>query len=142
MTRLGLTLIALLLSIAAASAQGVQICYQVAGQLNCQAVGSAFPLPVTGGAPFGFTPLTPSQNGVTVVSATALTVPTGATYAVVCVESQAVRWTWDGTTTPTASVGEPIPSGSCVAFSGASVLANLKFIQQTSAATIDVEYAK
>jgi hypothetical protein len=101
-----------------------------------------YPLPVTGSAPYSYTNLTPSQNALGVANATALTVPTGATYAVVCVEGAGVRWTWDGTTTPTANVGSPVASGSCLAFSGASILAALKFIQQSATATIDVEYAK
>jgi hypothetical protein len=92
--------------------------------------------------PYAYTPLSPSQNGLTVASATALTIPTGATYAVVCIEGAAIRYTWDGTTTPTASVGSPIAAGSCAPFSGAAILANLKFIQVTATATIDVEYAK
>jgi len=140
----GAALFALLLWTTLASAQGTQICFQAPSGINCQAVNALNPLPVAGstGAPYAYTPLTPSQNGLGVASATALTIPTGATYAVVCSETQGVRWTWDGTTTPTASVGTPLAAGQCAAFSGAGVLANLKFIQQTATATIDVEYAK
>lgn len=93
-------------------------------------------------APYSFTPLGPSQNALGVATATTLTIPIGAAYATVCVEGAAVRWTWDGTTTPTASVGQPMLANSCTAFSGAAILANLKFIQQAATATLDVEYAK
>ena len=115
---------------------------QTSGTNQWTTCSTVYPLPVTGSAPYSYTNLTPSQNALGVVSATSLTVPTGATYAVVCVEGAGVRWTWDGTTTPTSSVGTPIASGQCAAFSGASILAALKFIQQTATATLDVEYAR
>ena len=124
----------------AAQAADVTVNYQ--SGTGPQQVSPNFPLPVTGGAPYAYTPLGPSQNSLGVVSSTALTVPSGAAYATICVEGANVRWTWDGTTTPTASVGSPIASGQCSAFSGAGILANLRFIQQSATATLDVEYAK
>lgn len=138
-------LIALAPTQARAQASVIPYCLTTGtGTNQFQPCSSTWPLAVSGstGAPYAYVPLTPSQNGTTVASSTALTVPAGATYAVVCVETQGVRWTWDGTTTPTSSVGNPIAAGQCSAFSGATVLANLRFIQQASSATIDVEYAK
>lgn len=71
-------------------------------------------------------------------SATALTIPAGSTYAVVCAETQGVRWRDDGVA-PTATVGMPMPSGTCMEI---VILApsNLQFIQQMASATIDVNY--
>jgi hypothetical protein len=90
--------------------------------------------------PYPFVPLGPSQNGVTPTVATKLAIPNGANYANVCAETATVRWTWDGTTTPTSSVGSPISAGTCAPFSGPQILANLQFF--SSSGTIDVEYAK
>jgi hypothetical protein len=71
-------------------------------------------------------------------SATALTIPAGSSYAVVCVETQAVRWRDDGTA-PTSTVGMPIPAGNCMQIV-ILVPTKLQFIQQASSATIDVSY--
>jgi hypothetical protein len=138
---IALALLGTLFSPASAQAPVVPS-YSTSGNPPFSPVTPAFPLPVTGGAPYAYTNLTPSQNGLTVASSTALTVPAGATYAVVCVEAQNVRWTWDGTTTPTSTVGNLILAGQCTSFSGASILAALRFIQTASSATLDVEYAK
>jgi hypothetical protein len=70
-------------------------------------------------------------------SATKLTVPAGAAYAAICVETQAVRWRDDGTA-PTASVGQPIPAGACMWYT--APLSNFQMIQQTSGAVADVSY--
>jgi hypothetical protein len=93
-------------------------------------------------APYAYTPLTPGQHGLSITTATALTVPTTATYATICASGAAVEYTTDGTTTPTSSVGQPLASGSCVALSGPTVLANFKAIQKIATATLDVEYFK
>ena len=90
--------------------------------------------------PYPFVPLSPSQNGIGTTPAVGLTIPTNANYALVCAETATVRWTWDGTTTPTSSVGIPIAAGQCTPFSGPKILANLKFF--SSSGTIDVEYAQ
>jgi hypothetical protein len=92
--------------------------------------------------PYQFTPLTPGQYGLTVASSTALTIPTGALEANVCVSGNNVNYTYDGTTTPTASVGLPLLTGQCIQFSGATVLSNLKFIQTAATATLNVGYTK
>ncbi len=98
--------------------------------------------PGSGSQPYNYTPLTPGQFGLGVVSSTALTIPTGALQAQVCAETQSVRYTWDGTTTPTASVGTLLVAGQCIPFSGATLLANLRFIQTAATATLDVQYTK
>lgn len=109
----------------------------------------ANPIPVTGGgsggggAPYAFTPLSPGQHNVAVASSTALTIPATATYATICVSTGNVNYTTDGTTTPTGIFGQPILAGQCEPFSGPTVLANFRAIQQSGySATISVEYFK
>lgn len=72
-------------------------------------------------------------------AATALTVPTGATTAVIVAEAQAVRYRDDGTS-PTASVGQPVAVGVSVTYTGP--LSKVKFIEQTSGAKLNVLYYK
>ncbi len=100
---------------------------------------SAAPLYVAP-APYPYTPLTPGQHNVAITGSTALTVPTTATYATICASTAVVKYTTDGTTTPTASVGQPLAVGGCVGLSGATVLANFRAISATG--TLDVEYFK
>lgn len=93
-------------------------------------------------APYPFTPLTPMQAGLAIVTSTALTLPTGATYAVVCARGQNANYTTDGTTAPTASVGMALLQNQCVSLQGASVLSTFRAIQQAATATLDVNYFK
>jgi hypothetical protein len=72
-------------------------------------------------------------------TATALTVPAGATVAYIQVSGAAIRYRDDGTT-PTASVGMPVPVGSMLTYSGS--LSAIQFIQQTAGAVLDVSYYK
>ena len=88
--------------------------------------------------PYDYWPLAPGQHNLTVASSTALTVPSGARYARLCASTGTVRYTTDGVTTPTASIGEPLFAGSCVELSGVRVLSNLRFI--SASAVLDVEY--
>lgn len=88
--------------------------------------------------PTPYVPLAPGQYGLSVTSATALTAPAGARYATVCAENAAVRYTTDGQTQPSSSVGVPLASGSCVALSGPQAIAN--FFAFSSSGTLDVEY--
>ena len=105
-----------------------------APQTNCP-VGPCF---VAG--PYGYTPLSPGQHNFTITSSTALTIPAGATYATLCASTATIKYTTDGTTTPTSSVGQPLAAGSCVGLQGATVLSNLRLISATG--TPDVEYFK
>jgi len=98
--------------------------------------------PGAGSQPYNYTPLSPGQYGLAVTSSTGLTIPTGALQAQVCASGNNVNYTWDGTTTPTASVGQPLLQNQCIQFSGATLLANLKFIQTASTATLNVGYTK
>lgn len=87
--------------------------------------------PGAGSTPLGY------QQITSLSAATGFTIPTGATIALVTVETQAVRVRDDGTN-PTASVGFPINVGSVVLFN--TSLSAVKFIEQTPSAKIDVLY--
>jgi succinate dehydrogenase/fumarate reductase flavoprotein subunit len=89
---------------------------------------------------YPFTPLSPGQHNLALVSSTGLTAPTGATYAIVQAAGATVKYTTDGATTPTATVGMTLGVGSSIALSGAQVIANFRAISATG--TLDVEFFK
>lgn len=64
-------------------------------------------------------------------------IPAGVRMVQVCVEAQAVRWRDDGVA-PTAAIGMPLASGTCMIYSGPA--AALSFIQQVAGAILDVSY--
>ena len=68
-------------------------------------------------------------------AATALTVPDGATYAIITAQTQAVRWRDDGTD-PTSTVGYPLDTGIELCYDGQ--LPRIKFIEQASGGAINV----
>ena len=80
-----------------------------------------------------------AQMGLSVVSATGLTAPGGATIAQICVENANVRYRDDGTA-PTASSGMPVTAGSCFAYSGP--LSVVQFIAQAGSPILDVSFYK
>lgn len=98
----------------------------------------AFNLNPVSPLPYQYTPLSPGQHGLSLGTATSLTVPSGALYATVCASTATVYYTTDGTTTPSNGVGQPLASGVCVALSGPLVIGNFKAFSNTG--TIDVEY--
>ena len=148
--RIRLSLLALLFALlfpgAGQAQQSMYICIYVSGGLsNCSQVSATNPFPVTGTVtqgPYAYTPLTPAQNNLAITSSTALTIPAGATYAVVCASGANVNFEVDGTTTPTASVGMPLLQSQCVSLSGATVISNFRAIQKSATATLDVSYYK
>ena len=77
------------------------------------------------------------QQITSLSSATALTVPAGASFAIIQAETQAVRWRDDGTN-PTATVGQPLAIGVDLVYRGA--LSAIKFIEQTASAKINITY--
>ena len=77
------------------------------------------------------------QQITSLSSAQALTVPVGATMALIVPEAQAVRWRDDGVN-PTASVGMPIAVGESFNYDGD--LKRIRFIQQTTSATLNISY--
>lgn len=88
--------------------------------------------------PYGYMPLPPGQHNVAPTSSTALSIPQGARYATVCASAALVKYTTDGTTTPTPTIGQPLAAGTCVSLSGLAVLANFRAFSPTG--TLDVEY--
>jgi hypothetical protein len=87
-------------------------------------------------------PVGTMQTNVTCTTATALTIPAGANYAVISVETQNIRYTIDGSTTVTASVGHLVTTGQTISLSGNKTLANFSAIQVTSGAVFTVSYYK
>lgn len=85
------------------------------------------------------------QQITTLTASTALTIPTTIcaaglpTLAVIIAETQAVRYRDDGTA-PTAAVGQPLAVGVELRYEGA--LSKIRFIEQTSAAKLNISYYK
>ena len=77
------------------------------------------------------------QQITSLSAATALTIPTGATMALITPETQAVRWRDDGTN-PTASVGMPVAVGESLNYDGD--LSRIRFIEQTASAKLNISY--
>jgi len=70
-------------------------------------------------------------------NAVPLTVPTGARFARIVAEAQAVRWRDDGNA-PTATVGVPLAVGTELTYDGN--LSAIQFIEQTASAKLNVSY--
>lgn len=79
------------------------------------------------------------QQLTSLSASTALTVPSGANYAIVVAETQAVRYRDDGTA-PTATVGFPLAVGVTFQIDGLAMLTAVRFIEQTAGAKINVCY--
>lgn len=70
-------------------------------------------------------------------AATGLTVPAGATSAVIIAETQAVRWRDDGTD-PSGTVGMPLAVDTLLEYGGD--LSAITFIEQAASAKLNVAY--
>lgn len=83
--------------------------------------------------------LTPKgyQQITDLASAASLTVPTGATVALIQAETQSIRWRDDGTS-PTTTVGMVLAAGESVFYTGN--LATFKAIEVTASAKLNVSY--
>ena len=77
------------------------------------------------------------QQITSLSASTGLTVPAGATRAIIIAESQGVRWRDDGTA-PTASIGMVLPVLVTLSYDGD--LSRIQFIQQAASATLNVSY--
>lgn len=77
------------------------------------------------------------QQLTSLSSATALTVPAGATMAVIIPETQPVRWRDDGTS-PTNTVGMPVAIATVLSYDGD--LKRIRFIEQFGGAKLNVSY--
>ena len=121
---------------ASAANQATQITREteIRDRLPTALVSGALPVVARGGlTAMGFEQIT------SLSSSAALTVPSGATIAVVQAEGVDVRWRPDGATTaPTASVGMLLPAGAERVFDGG--LYAVRFIQTASGAVVNVSY--
>ncbi|MES2167967.1 MAG: hypothetical protein V4458_13200 [Pseudomonadota bacterium] len=70
-------------------------------------------------------------------AAKGLTVPAGATFAIITADTQDVRYRDDGAA-PTASIGMPLVKGAIFQYSG--TLSKIKFIEQSASAVLNVSY--
>ena len=77
------------------------------------------------------------QQITSLSSAAGLTVPQGATLALIVPETQNVRWRDDGTN-PTASVGMPIFVGASLSYDGD--FNKIKFIEEAASAKLNISY--
>jgi hypothetical protein len=77
------------------------------------------------------------QQITNLTASTALTVPAGATMALIIPELQGVRWRDDGTA-PTATVGMPLAAGTSLSYDGD--LKAIRFIQQAATGYLNVSY--
>jgi hypothetical protein len=118
---------------------------------NGNQFGPANPIPMvansgggaagTGAQPYVFTPLG-YQQIASFSGAVSLTVPSGAAFAVISAETQALRYRDDGVV-PTASVGQPLlVSGATQPFIYSGNLAAIQFIPVSGTATLDISYYK
>jgi len=82
-------------------------------------------------------------SNATLAASTALTVPSGATVAVIQNNgTQPVRWRDDGASTaPTASTGQRLPAGETLTLdTGNAGLTAARFIREADGATLDIQY--
>jgi hypothetical protein len=77
------------------------------------------------------------QQITSLSSATGLTVPVGATRALIAPLTQTIRWRDDGVN-PTSSVGMPVAAGTYLSYDGD--LKNIKFIEATASAELNITY--
>lgn len=77
------------------------------------------------------------QQLTSLATSTALTVPLGATTAVIVAEAQAIRYRDDGTD-PSATVGQPSAVAAVIVYTG--TLSAVRIIEQTSGAKVNVLY--
>lgn len=98
-------------------------------------------VPYSGNLPINFESAGAAQFGLTVATATQLTVPAGTKVAMIQVEpnTSPVRYRDDGTN-PTASVGMYLSPGATFAFSGD--FAKLSFTAVSGSPTLNVLYYK
>lgn len=86
--------------------------------------------------PLGYCQLT-SVSSSTLVSSCSGGIPALTGWAVICVDTAAIRWRDDGTA-PTASVGMPIAAGQCFYYSG--TFATLRVIAQTGSPVVNISF--
>ena len=95
------------------------------------------PAQVPGGNTSQPIPVAPTQSMSAPTVATALTIPNGADYAVAYVEGASIRFTDDGVTAPTASVGALVAIGQSQPL---TALKQVQIIQTAATATVTIRY--
>ena len=80
----------------------------------------------------------PYQQITSLVAATGLTIPDGSETAIIQAEGQAIRWTDDGVTIPTSSVGMILQAGASIVYNGQ--LSKFRAIQVAGGAILNVSY--
>jgi len=86
-----------------------------------------------------FTPFGAHNSGLTISSATTITVPSGATQLMVQTLTQNVRFTLDGTA-PTTSLGFQLKAGDPVLILPVSAGMNIKVIQEAATASLQYQF--
>ena len=86
--------------------------------------------------PLGYCQLT-SIAASTLVSSCSGGIPALTGWAVLCVDTAAIRWRDDGTA-PTASVGMPIAAGQCFNYSG--TFSALRVIAQSGSPVVNISF--
>jgi hypothetical protein len=94
--------------------------------------------------PYQFTSAGSEQHNVAITAATAPpSVPTGTLFAWMSVKGTAqVNCTYDGTTTPTATVGNGLLPGQYKFLESPAIIAATQCIQTAATSTLDFEYLK
>lgn len=87
-------------------------------------------------SPLGYCQLT-SLASSTLVSSCSGGIPALTGWAVICIETNAIRWRDDGVA-PTAAVGMPIVAGQCFNYSG--TFATLRLIAQTGSPVANISF--
>lgn len=77
------------------------------------------------------------QQITSLATVAVLNPPTGATFAMIAVENQQVRWR-DDRVDPTVTIGMPLTPGSYILYDGD--LRNIRFIESASGAVLNVSY--
>lgn len=78
--------------------------------------------------PYNYTPLTPTQNNISIATASSLTVPAGATYAVVQSSGGNAYYTYDGSTPTTSNYSGYLTAGQTIGLSGVAVISAFKIV--------------
>lgn len=86
--------------------------------------------------PLGYCQLT-SVSSSTLVSSCSGGIPALTGWAVLCIDTAAIRWRDDGTA-PTASVGMPVAAGQCFYYSG--TVAALRVIAQSGSPVVNISF--
>lgn len=87
-------------------------------------------------APLGYCQLT-SVASSTLVSSCSGGIPARTAWAIICIDTNAIRWRDDGVA-PTAAVGMPITAGQCFYYSG--TFATLRVIAQTGSPVVNISF--